>query len=63
MSHPLTTNEFARLIGVQGVSIRIHASKSGGEYFGIKPEKLPNGRLLWPADAPERLREMKRRAA
>jgi hypothetical protein len=60
MSYPLTTNEFARLIGVQGISVRIHTYKSGGSYFGIKPEKLPNGRLLWPADAPERLRAMKR---
>ena len=22
-----------------------------GSYFGIKPLRLPNGRLLWPADS------------
>ena len=26
-----------------------------GHFLGIKPLKLPNGRLLWPADAVDRL--------
>jgi hypothetical protein len=26
-----------------------------GSYYGIRPAKLPNGRLLWPGDAVERL--------
>lgn len=26
-----------------------------GHLYGIKPVKLPSGRLLWPADAVERL--------
>ncbi|MDZ7809987.1 MAG: hypothetical protein U5L11_07250 [Arhodomonas sp.] len=26
-----------------------------GSYYGIRPGRLPNGRLLWPADTVERL--------
>ena len=30
-----------------------------GSYFGIKPLKLPNGRLLWPRDSLARLAAFK----
>ena len=50
----LTTNELARAAGVKPDSIRAAVCRSR-MYFGIRPEKLVNGRLLWPADAPERL--------
>ena len=50
----LTTNELARVAGVKADTIRAAVCRSG-MYFGIRPEKLLNGRLLWPADAPSRL--------
>ena len=48
----LTTREFGKSIGSTPESIRVRLCKHGS-YFGIKPEKLPNRRLLWPADALE----------
>ena len=50
----LTTKLLARSLGIQPQSIRARYSKVG-VYFGLKPLKCPNGRLLWPADAVERL--------
>lgn len=47
-SYTLTTEEFAKLNGVKAPSVRTRLCTSG-EYFGVKPIKLPNGRLLWPA--------------
>ncbi len=47
--HPpqhLSTNEFADELGVKPHTVhRSHCEK--GHYLGIKPIKLPNGRLLW----------------
>lgn len=51
----LTTKDLAARLGVQPTSIRVHTCLTGGAYFGIHPQKLPNGRLLWPSDAVERL--------
>lgn len=51
----LGTAEFAELLKRAGLSVqppsirRAHCIK--GSYLGIKPNKLPNGRLTWPADA------------
>lgn len=50
----MTTNEFAAKIGNLGPSIHRRVCLTGS-YFGIKPTKLPNGRLLWPDDAVEQL--------
>lgn len=50
----LTTNGLAERLGVKPTSIRVHLCERGN-YFGLKPQKLPNGRLLWPADSVERL--------
>lgn len=50
----LTTKQFADCVGVQAESVRSRVCRTG-EYFGLRPEKLLNGRLLWPADAQERL--------
>lgn len=44
-----TTNEAAPLFGVRPNTLRVALNKKG-HYFGIEPVKLPNGRLLWPAD-------------
>lgn len=43
----LTTREFARKNGVQPDTVRVQLCRQG-HYFGIKPQKLPNSRLLWP---------------
>ena len=50
----LTTEALAERIGLRPASIRSRMSRTGS-YFGLQPRRLANGRLLWPADAPERL--------
>ncbi len=49
-----TTEALAHEIGSKSQSIRARVCRTGS-YFGIVPEKLPNGRLIWPTDAKERL--------
>jgi hypothetical protein len=49
-----TTETLARRLGLLPQSLRAAICRNGS-YYGIKPIKLPNGRLLWPADAFERL--------
>ena len=56
----LSTEEFAASIGLRPESIRVHLCRRGS-YYGIRPAKLPNGRLLWPGDAVERLMELGKR--
>ena len=53
-SHPLTTPELARAIGMKPDSIRVRLCRTGS-FYGLRPGKLPNGRLVWPADSVERL--------
>lgn len=53
-SNPLSTQELAALAKVKPTSIRVRLCETGS-YFGLRPQKLPNGRLLWPADSLERL--------
>tara|TARA_R110000851_G_C13094444_1_gene567242 strand:+ start:2586 stop:2783 length:198 start_codon:yes stop_codon:yes gene_type:complete len=50
----LTTIQFSAQIGIKPESIRVRLCQTGS-YFGVTPRKLPNGRLLWPADAAEQL--------
>jgi hypothetical protein len=50
----MVTTQLAKAIGINGTSIH-HRVCLTGSYFGIKPTKLPNGRLLWPDDAVEQL--------
>lgn len=45
-----STNELADELRLQPQSLRKRYSQQGS-YFGVRPEKLPNGRLRWPADA------------
>lgn len=52
----LSTRQLAESIGVVDGTIRVRLCTKGS-YFGLKPERLPNGRLLWPADSVERLME------
>ena len=46
----LTTEELADALGVQAQTIRKQHSATGA-YLGIRPTKLANRRLMWPADA------------
>ncbi len=50
----LTTNEFANILAIRSQSIRKRVCQTGS-YFGIKPKKLKNGRLLWPSNVIEQL--------
>jgi hypothetical protein len=45
-----STNELAAELRLQPQSLRKRYSQQGS-YFGVRPEKLSNGRLRWPADA------------
>ena len=46
--------DFARLLGGKRASLNTSVYRRG-EFCGIKPVKLPNGRLMWPADEVNRL--------
>lgn len=46
---PISTNELATLLGVTAQSIYKRHCETGS-YWGIHPNKMPNGRLLWPAN-------------
>lgn len=46
----LTTEAFASAICCEPASIRKRYCTTGS-YFGVQPRKLPNRRLLWPANA------------
>lgn len=50
----LTTTQFARALALEPQSIRKRLSQTGS-YFGIRPSKLPNGKLRWPSDGAELL--------
>lgn len=53
---PLTTEELAALLSIRPQSIRKRYCQTGA-YFSLRPVKLPNGRLMWPADALDKLAE------
>lgn len=50
----LSTEEFAAILAVDPQSVRKRYSQDGS-YHGIRPTKLPNRRVLWPAKAVRRL--------
>ncbi len=50
----LTTNELAAQLCIAPQTLRAALCRSGS-YFGIRPAKLPGGRLLWPDDTLTRL--------
>ncbi|MCG5509618.1 monooxygenase [Ectothiorhodospira lacustris] len=60
--HPLTTPELARAIGMKPDSIRVRLCRTGS-FYGLRPGKLPNGRLIWPADSVVRLLAQSKAAA
>lgn len=53
---PITTDELAALLSIRPQSIRKRYCQTGA-YFSLRPVKLPNGRLMWPADSLEQLSE------
>lgn len=52
----LSTEEFASKLLLRAQSIRKRYSQTGA-YFNVRPLKLPNGRLMWPADSIKQLAE------
>lgn len=54
MQNNLSTEELARAFLVKPETVRSSYCREG-HYFGLRPTKLPNGRLLWPADAMTRV--------
>lgn len=50
----LSTDELAARLGLRPQSIRKRYCQTGA-YFCLRPVKLPNGRLMWPADSVEQL--------
>lgn len=50
----LTTEQLADLLTMHPQSIRKRFSQTGS-YFGLRPLKLPNGKLRWPSDSVEQL--------
>jgi len=49
-----TTEELAGRLGLRPQTLRAALCRNG-HYYGLRPVKCPNGRLLWPADAFEKL--------
>ncbi len=50
----ISTAELANAVGVKPESIRTRVYRTGA-YFAVQPRKGLNGRLLWPADAIDKL--------
>jgi len=50
----IPTSEFSKSLGVKNDTVR-RALCVKGDYLGIRPRKLPNGRLLWPSAELDRL--------
>lgn len=50
----MDTQTLAARLGLRPQSIRAQVCRTG-DYFGLRPGRLPNNRLLWPADSVERL--------
>lgn len=54
MQKSIQTSTLAELVDRKASSIRTAVWRNG-HFCGIKPHRLPNGRLLWPADAVKRI--------
>jgi len=54
----LSTKRLAVLALTTPGSVRVRLCETGS-FYGIKPLKLPSGRLLWPADSLARLAAFK----
>jgi len=58
IEYGISTKELAKLSLTTPETIRVRLCKTGS-YFGIRPKKLPNGRLLWPSDSLSLLLDVK----
>lgn len=47
-AYTLDTDAFAAINGVKGQTVRKRLCETGS-YFGVRPKKLVNRRLKWPA--------------
>jgi len=56
MGKTYDTKELAALLKVEPSTIR-RGYCVNGHYFSLKPIKLPNRRLLWPADQAQKFLE------
>jgi hypothetical protein len=61
ISRSISTEELAAGCMVRPASIRVKLCREG-HYFGLVPDKLPNGRLAWPADWREKMVPSARKA-
>ena len=43
----VSTSEFCKHAHVQNNTVHVHSARHG-HYYGVVPQKQPNGRLLWP---------------
>ncbi len=50
----IPTEEFVKPFFIKPESARRSYCKKG-HYLGIRPKKLPNGRLLWPVDEQQKV--------
>lgn len=50
----MNTEQLAAALHLKAQSIRKRFCQTGA-YYGVRPVKLPNGRLMWPADSIARL--------
>ena len=50
----ITTRDMATSLGITPGAIRRRLCVHGS-YYQLAPEKLPNGRLLWPTEEVEKL--------
>jgi hypothetical protein len=50
----MNTQQLAAALNLKQQSIRKRLSETG-TYYCLRPIKLPNGRLRWPADSIEQL--------
>ena len=57
MQTHLSTEDLAERLGVKPQTLRAAFCRQG-HYFGIRPVKLPNRMLRWPADTVERFTRM-----
>lgn len=50
-----STDELADSLHIKSQSIHARLSRFGS-YYGLRPKKLPNGRLLWPRNGKDLLK-------
>jgi hypothetical protein len=50
----MNTEQLAAALGLKPASIRVRFCNTGS-YYCLRPVKLPNRRLMWPADSIEQL--------